>query len=520
VGLREVEWQPIDLPTRLVALIANNRVWRSIFRFAYPSSDKTRALIIPAVFFLHIHPLKVSARSIRLTYTWGLGLFLFFLFGIETVTGILLAFVYVPDVGRAYQDVETMSTTVAFGALLRNIHRWGAHLMVLAVFLHMMRVFYTGAYKRPREFNWVIGVMLLLLTLALSFTGYLLPWDQLSFWAITVSTNLAGYAPFIGESLRVFILGAKEVGQEALIRFYVLHVMLLPLLMSVLIGFHFWRIRKDGGLAASNPLPRGTQAVRREGAEAPAAERDDPPESAEGALPMPGAEARQPGATAGARAAVARKLTLSTWPNLLILEIIAGLFITAVLVLMSMAVDAPLRDLANPDITENPAKAPWYFVNLQELLLHMDAALAGVWIPALLVLALMVVPYVDRDLSHAGEWFGTRKGLIITVWSAVYTAVWTTALIVFDEKVGVRSIIGDPAIMPNWVIPVGVMVGLSAILYVSILPLRPSRREILMAYFTAFIVAYAQLTLVGSFMRGIGMHLVEPWNLPPGGLSF
>jgi hypothetical protein len=183
-------------------------------------------------------------------------------------------------------------------------------------------------------------------------------------------------------------------------------------------------------------------------------------------------------------------------------------------------VDAPLRDLANPDITENPAKAPWYFVNLQELLLHMDAALAGVWIPALLVVALMLLPYMDRDLSHAGEWFGTRKGLIITIWSAVYTAVWTTALIVFDEKVGVRSIIGDPAIMPNWVIPVGVMVGLSAILYVSILPLRPSRREILMAYFTAFIVAYAQLTLVGSFLRGIGMHLVEPWNLPPGGLSF
>ena len=520
MGLREGEWQPIDVPTRLVALITNNRVWRSIFRFAYPSSDKTRALIIPAVFFLHIHPLKVSARSIRLTYTWGLGLFLFFLFGIETVTGILLAFVYVPDVSRAYTDVQTMSTTVAFGALLRNIHRWGAHLMVLAVFLHMMRVFYTGAYKRPREFNWVIGVMLLLLTLALSFTGYLLPWDQLSFWAITVSTNLAGYAPFIGESLRVLILGAKEVGQEALIRFYVLHVMLLPLLMSVLIGFHFWRIRKDGGLAASNPLPRGTLVARQEEAAAPAAEGDDPPESAEGALAVPGAEARQPEAPVGARVAVARKQTLSTWPNLLILEIIAGLFITVVLVLMSMAVDAPLRDLANADVTENPAKAPWYFVNLQELLLHMDAALAGVWIPALLVLGLMALPFVDRDLRHAGEWFGTRKARIITIWSAVYTAVCTTALIIFDEKVGVRSIVGDPAILPNWVIPAAVMVGLSAILYLSILPLRPSRREILIAYFTAFIVVYVQLTLVGSFFRGIGMHLVKPWNLPPGGLSF
>jgi len=495
-----------------------------MFRFAYPRDDRTRAQVIPAVFFLHIHPLKVDVRSIRLTYTWGLGLFLFFLFGIETVTGILLMFVYVPHVDRAYQDVEAMGTAIAFGALLRNIHRWGAHLMVLAVFLHMMRVFYTGAYKTPREFNWVVGVMLLLLTLALSFTGYLLPWDQLSFWAITVSTNLAGYTPVIGEALRQFILGGKEVGQDALIRFYTAHVILLPALMTVLIGLHFWRIRKDGGLAASNPLPRGV--ARQQAPDIPTTAEDDPPESAGAALATPGAEAGRPEAPAGgraqstARAAVARRQTVSTWPNLLILEIIAGLLITAVLVLMSLAVDAPLRDLANPDVTENPAKAPWYFLNLQELLLHMDAALAGVWIPGLLIVALMVLPYLDRDHRHVGEWFGTRKGVIIATWSAVYTAVWMTALVAFDENVGVRSLVGEPAILPNWVIPLGVVAGLVAILHASILPLKPSRREIMMAYFTAFIVGYAHLTLVGSFFRGIGMHLVEPWNLPPGGLSF
>jgi quinol-cytochrome oxidoreductase complex cytochrome b subunit len=483
-----------------------------MFRFAYPTDDRTRALVIPAVFFLHIHPLKVDVRSIRLTYTWGLGLFLFFLFGIETVTGILLMFVYVPQVGQAYTDVEAMTTTVAFGALLRNMHRWGAHLMVLAVFLHMMRVFYTGAYKSPREFNWVVGVMLLLLTLALSFTGYLLPWDQLSFWAITVSTNLAGYTPFIGESLRMFILGGKEVGQDALIRFYTAHVILFPAFMTVLIGLHFWRIRKDGGLAASNPLPRGVARPPAAGGPRPtAATEGDPPASAGDRPSTSGTEART---------VAARRQTLSTWPNLLILEIIAGLFITAVLVLMSVWVDAPLRDLANPDVTENPAKAPWYFLNLQELLLHMDAALAGVWIPGLLILALIVLPYLDRDLSHAGEWFGTRKALVITIWSALYTAVWMTALVIFDARVGVRSLIGQPAIVPNWVIPLAVMVALAGILYISILPLRPSRREILIAYFTGFIVAYAHMTIVGSFFRGIGMHLVEPWNLPPGGLSF
>jgi quinol-cytochrome oxidoreductase complex cytochrome b subunit len=515
LGLREDEWQPIDLPTRLVTLITNNRVWRSVFRFAYPSDAKTQALIVPAVFFLHIHPLKVNMRSIRLTYTWGLGLFLFFLFGIETVTGILLMFVYVPHVDRAYPDVEAMTTGIPFGALLRNMHRWGAHLMVLGVFLHMMRVFYTGAYKTPREFNWVIGVMLLLSTLALSFTGYLLPWDQLSFWAITVSTNLAGYTPFMGEALRVFILGGKEVGQEALIRFYTAHVILLPLVMAVLIGLHFWRIRKDGGLAASNPLPRGI--ARQQAPDIATVAGRDPPGGAGAALPNPGAASAD--AKSDARAA-ARKATVSTWPNLLILEIIAGLFITVVLVLMSLAVDAPLRDLANPDVTENPAKAPWYFLNLQELLLHMDAALAGVWIPGLLILSLMVLPYLDRDHRNVGEWFGTRNGLVIAIWSAVFTAVWATALILFDELVGVRSIVGEPAILPNWVIPLGVMGGLTAILHVSILPLRPSRRELLIMYFTAFMVVYTHLTVVGSFFRGIGMHLVEPWNLPPGGLSF
>ena len=521
MGLREVEWQSIDLPTRLVSLLTNNRVWRSMFRFAYPSDDRTRALIVPAVFFLHFHPLKVDLRSIRMTYTWGLGLFLFFLFGIETVTGILLMFVYVPQVDRAYPDVQAMTTTVAFGALLRNMHRWGAHLMVLAAFLHMMRVFYTGSYKTPREFNWVVGVMLLLLTLALSFTGYLLPWDQLSFWAITVSTNLAGYTPFIGEALRVFILGGKEVGQDALIRFYTAHVVLLPLFMAVLIGLHFWRIRKDGGLAASNPLPRGV--FRPPAARAPTAAEDASPETAP---PVPAAGtsgADAPGtapSTSTAPTTASRRQTVSTWPNLLILEIIAGLFITAVLVLMSLAVDAPLRELANPDVTENPAKAPWYFLNLQELLLHMDAALAGVWIPGLLIVGLLILPYLDRDLTHAGQWFGTQKGLIITIWSAVYTAVWMTALVVFDEQVGVRSLVAQPAILPTWVIPLAVMVGLAAILHISILPLRPSRRELLMAYFTCFIVAYAHLTIVGSFFRGVGMHLVEPWNLPPGGLSF
>ena len=133
--------------------------------------------------------------------------------------------------------------------MLRNVHKWAAESMVVIVILHMARVFFTGAYKPPREFNWVVGVILLLLTLVLSFTGYLLPWDQLAFWAITVGTSIAGYTPLIGDTIRQFLLGGEAVGQEALVRFYVLHVTILPGLMTILIAIHFWRIRKDGGLS-------------------------------------------------------------------------------------------------------------------------------------------------------------------------------------------------------------------------------------------------------------------------------
>jgi quinol-cytochrome oxidoreductase complex cytochrome b subunit len=206
--------------------------------------------------FLHLHPVKVSTRSLRTTYTFGLGIIVVILFAMLTVTGVLLMFYYVPSLERAYLDIVELQTQVLFGQLLRNLHRWGAHLMVLGVVLHMARVFYTGAYKRPREFNWVVGVVLLLLTLFASFTGYLLPWDQLSFWAITVGTNIAGYAPVLGPTLRAILLGGTDVGQEALTRFYAFHIMVIPLGLTALVSLHLWRVRKDGGLAA-NDAERG-----------------------------------------------------------------------------------------------------------------------------------------------------------------------------------------------------------------------------------------------------------------------
>ncbi|MEO8510757.1 MAG: selenite/tellurite reduction operon b-type cytochrome ExtP [Chloroflexota bacterium] len=236
-------------PGDLMRGLKETAIWRSLFRQPYPTTSRTRALAVMNNVFLHLHPVRVKRHAVRYTYTFCLGGLSFFLFLVLTVTGLYLMFFYVPSVSRAYQDILAMSSSVAFGDLVRNMHRWGAHLMVLTVFLHMIRVFYHGAYKPPREFNWVVGVVLLFLTLGLSFTGYLLPWDQIAFWAITVGTQMAQYAPLLGSESSFFLLGGIEVGQNTLLRFYVLHVIALPLLAAIFMIVHFWRIRKDGGIS-------------------------------------------------------------------------------------------------------------------------------------------------------------------------------------------------------------------------------------------------------------------------------
>jgi quinol-cytochrome oxidoreductase complex cytochrome b subunit len=246
----------------IIDRLVQNRVWKSIFRQGYPNTDENRSKVILNSWFFHIHPVKVRKHTLKITYTWGLGVITFFLFLVLVVTGAWLMFFYVPSVEQAYTDIQNLETGVTFGMLMRSMHRWAAHLMVLTVFLHMCRVFYTGGYKHPREFNWAVGVVLWAVTLVLSFTGYLLPWDQLSFWAITVGTNMVGAAPLIGEQIRLLLLGAKEVGQVALIRFYTLHIAVLPLVMTILIGVHFWRIRKDGGLSS----PQESTELEHEGA--------------------------------------------------------------------------------------------------------------------------------------------------------------------------------------------------------------------------------------------------------------
>ena len=212
--------------------------------------------------------------------------------------------------------------------------------------------------------------------------------------------------------------------------------------------------------------------------------------------------------------------TVMSWPNLLVLELLAALGTSVVLLLWSAFVKAPLRELANPNVTENPAKAAWYFLSLQELLLHMHPALAGLIIPGLVIVLLMAVPYIDRSKKDVGIWFASKKGRLIAVGSAVYTFIWLLGLVLFDEFVRVRSIVAEPELWPGWVIPIIVVGGLIILLYVVIRRWRPSRREELIGLFTAFVTTYFTLTIIGIFFRGMGMHLIWPWDLPPGALPF
>ncbi len=375
-------------------------VWHSIFRNPVPSNDLERSATTFTNFFLHIHPVKVHRNSLRPIYTMGLGLVSFFLFLILVLTGIALMFYYVPATSQAYDRMLDLRGSVAFGTILRNMHRWSAHGMVAVVFLHMCRVFFTGAYKKPREFNWVIGVVLFLLTLLLSFTGYLLPWDQLAFWAITVGTAIAGYAPLVGKEIQFLLMGGNAVGQEALLRFYVLHVAVLPAVTVLVIAIHFWRIRKDGGL--SRP-----------------ADAEVKPE-----LEMPKAGVvLDPKRTYGLQGLVRGPLTkvgnvpdneVFSWPHLFRAELFVLVVTVSVILILSLAFDAPLEEPVNALHPPNPAKAPWYFLGLQEMVSY-SAFWGGIGVPGIFVLLLLLTPYVDRDPKGVGKWFAKERLLANTV---------------------------------------------------------------------------------------------------------
>jgi quinol-cytochrome oxidoreductase complex cytochrome b subunit len=232
----------------LADALTSNRVYRSIIRHGLADTNRNRSLVVFTNFFLHIHPVKVRRRAIAFTQTYYLGGLAAATFFILVVTGVFLMFYYHPSVPRAFEDMKDLQFAVYMGVFLRNLHRWGAHAMVTLALLHMMRVFFAGAYRPPREFNWVLGVVLLLLTILLSYTGYLLPWDQLAYWGVTVGTNMADAVPTVGAAIKFLLLGGHEVNENALLRFYVLHCVVLPSALVTVLALHIWRVRKDGGI--------------------------------------------------------------------------------------------------------------------------------------------------------------------------------------------------------------------------------------------------------------------------------
>ena len=362
----------------LAQRLKKTKLWKSIFRHDFTDTPRTRLQRIFGNVFLHLHPVRVAKDAIRVAYTWGMGGLSFYLFLILTVTGILLMFYYRPASALAFQDIKDLSFVVTLGRLLRNMHRWAAHLMVIVVILHMVRVFLTGAYKPPREYNWVVGVLLLIMTLFLSYTGYLLPWDQLALWAVTVGAQMAAASPLLGNEgpfklpfitpandARFGLIGGTVIGDATLIRFYVLHCIAVPFLFTIFLCVHLWRVRKDSF-------------------------------------------SKQTGEK------------LDVWPHLVSREFLAALLTTLILFVWSMLMNAPLEAEANLNVTPNPSKAPWYFLGLQELLVYFDPWIAGVALPTIIVIGLMVIPYIDLNPKGVGTWPRMRwkRAGVVPIWYA------------------------------------------------------------------------------------------------------
>ena len=244
------------------------QLYKSMFRVKHDETPRSRSLGVISNVFLHLHPAKINRDAVRYAYTWGMGGITFYVFLVLTLTGVLLMFYYHPSKVQAFRDILYLEHDVPFGKLLRNMHRWAAHLMIITVWLHMFRVFLTGSYKKPREFNWCVGVILLVLTMLLSFTGYLLPDDQLGFWAVTVGTNMARATPLLGHEgplgpqlgmtpfndVRFALLGGSIVDSNALLRAYIWHCIAIPIVATTFMIVHFWRVRKDGGISGPSPM--------------------------------------------------------------------------------------------------------------------------------------------------------------------------------------------------------------------------------------------------------------------------
>ena len=412
---------------------------------------------------LHFRPRMVPERTLRFTLTWGLGgmaaVLIFLLFG----TGLMLKFVYEPFPGRAYDSILHLQHNIPFGQLIRNIHHWSANILLLIVFLHFLRVYFTGAFTTPRQFNWIIGLALFAGVILSNFTGYLLPWDQLAFWAITISSSMLEYIPGVGTWLQELILGGKELGSATISNFYAIHTAILPALLLIILPFHFWRIRKANGLV----IPRSP---------------DENPDT--------------------------RGEKVDTIPNLILREVTVALVLLAVILVIAMLFNAPLAGKANPGLSPNPTKAPWYFMGIQEMLMHFHPLFSLFIMPLLLTVGLLAIPYLNYQADTAGIWFCSAKGRRMAVVAVVIAIITTIAGVLVDEfMIGSKQ--AGPNMITSGLLPFTIVLAGCICFYVFMKKkFKATNNEAIQALFILLTTVFVVLTIIGIWFRGSGMQLV------------
>lgn len=444
------------------------RVWRSVFpRPIIPRTERDQRKTILDFFVLHARPVRVRQSTLKYTHTFGLGGSSLVLFGLMVATGVLLMLAYEPSPDHAYNSVVGMQDQFLFGGFVRNIHHWSANLMVAIVVLHLLRVFLTGGFHGPRQFNWIIGVALLGAVLASNFTGYLLPWDQLAYWAVTICTGMLGYVPVIGNWLQGVARGGAEIGPATLVIFYAFHTTLIPVAMVLLMGFHFWRVRKAGGVVDPRPVEEITEE---------------------------------------------KPVYVSTLPELLMRELAAALVLIAVVCVIAVFFDAPLAAAANPGMSPNPAKAPWYFMGFQELQLHFHPLVAVVVIPFLVVFFLCAIPYFRYGNEMVGPWFLSATGRRTSLLAGLLALATTPILVVVDELL-LQPGAGLPSLIWRGLVPLLILgAGVAGFRFYLVRQATASKSEVVQALFILFFGVLAVLTIIGVWFRGPGMALAWPWG--------
>ena len=326
-------------------------------------------------FWEHIRPRFVYKGQLNFSSTFALGGALFLTHIVLAVTGALLMFYYEPTPQGAYVSVKLVQEAVPFGWFFRSLHRISADIVIVLTVAHTTRVFYTGAYQGRRALNWIIGVAIMFFTFILAYTGYLLPWDQTGYWAVVVVSNLLKKVPWIGGRLFKVFLAGEGVSSDTLLRFYVLHCVVIPWVLFVLLGIHLYYVRKAGGVAVGNRIgPK-----------------------------------------------------VKSYPELYRRELVASSILLSILVLLAVFFNAPLGPICDPSRTPNPAKAPWFFCGIQYLLRYLPPFIAGVFIPFSTVILLLFTPLLSK--GGEGVWFSSERRVSIVIYTMVLTfAVLATIL--------------------------------------------------------------------------------------------